>query len=356
MREKLEADFRFVILNPTGGRTTFKIDRRPGKRVSDPRLDAINQKFKLGELTFEAAKKQVEELRYNLYREEKAIKAVVHNSDNQRLRDRYWEAEYSHRELVDPKTAGYELDRAVSALGSLSIHSASKEEIQKAVDQFKGDAQRRIISALKRLLIFAGRTDVKLRKAKPENRRVRTLSEAEFKSVLKHIKLDAIETLMTVAFYTGARIGEIWAMEPQDFNPKSLELKIFQQIDKDGAYRDTKNRHDRTTLVFPKGVKALQEWFLVKSSLDPSIRPHMAEIVKDACKKEFPTNSQKHLVFHDLRHCYARLVRETGLSTEDVADMIGDSLVVAKKHYTNFGPTDAIMDIRRRAIKHKKAA
>lgn len=349
MREKLVADFRFVILNPGHGRAAFKIDRRPGGRVSNPDLDAINREYRAGKLDFQAARKQVEELRYRLYKEARAIRAVTHNTDNERLVERYWKSEYAHRTLQDPKTARSELDRSVAALGMLSIHAASREELQGAVDRFRGNKQRRIVSALQRLLTFAGR-DIKLRREKKEKRRVKSLSEREFKLVLEKVPLESLENLIAVAFYTGARIGECFAMEADDFDEDKLELKIRGQIDKKGLSRDTKNRRDRVTLVFPSGVKYLKKWLALKGSFELSDRPHMAEIVSAACEKAFPGAANKKLTFHDLRHCYARLCREKGLSTEDVADLIGDSLVVAKEHYSGFGASDAIMTIRRKAI------
>lgn len=353
MREKIVAEFRFVILNPGNGRAAFKIDKRPGTRVKDPRLDAINASYKSGRLDFEAARKAVEDLRHSLYKECRAIRAVVGNEDNLRLVEQYWESEYSHRDLQDPKTARYELDRVVDAVGTLSIHTATREELQAVLDKHSGNRQRRLAASLRRLLDFAGRKDIKIRKAKKEKRRVRSLSEKEFKFMLEYIPLDRYDTLMQVAFYTGARIGECFAIQREDFDERKLELKILGQVDKTGSRRDTKNRRDRVTIVLPNGVKALKEWFNICVTFPTKDRAHMAEIVREACIKAFPKDKSKHLTFHDLRHCYARQCRERGLSTEDVADLIGDSLIVAKEHYSGFGESDAIMDLRRKTLVKK---
>jgi len=105
-------------------------------------------------------------------------------------------------------------------------------------------------------------------------------------------------------------------------------------------------------------LEALKRWFGLKHQIDPLTRKYMARILRAACEKAFPGDLKKHLVFHDLRHCYAIMLRERGLTTEDVADLIGDSLLVAKEHYSGFGESPAIMDLRRRAIQRrpKKAA
>lgn len=352
--------FRFTIKHPTSGRRGFQIERREAgssKTIEHPVLDTINANLKSGALSQEDALRNVLDLREQLYKEAGALKAVIGNSDNDKLLERYWKAEYASRQLVDPQTARYELERAVKALGILSIYSATSTELQKVLDNYKGNKQRRIYSKLVILLRYAGRTDVTLRRAKKEKKRVKTLTESDFLKVLPHLPGEAFKILHQVAFYTGARIGECFAMTEADFNEDRLELRIATQIDKQGQERDTKNRKDRVALVFPQGVKALQAWFSLKAEITPEQRKQMARHTRTACETQF-TDASKHLVFHDLRHCYARMIRERGLTTEDVADLIGDSLLVAKEHYTNFGPTDGIMDLRRAAIrkKPKKAA
>lgn len=364
MRRVITGNVRFTIKYPTGGRTRFAIERRTyneqtGKvdsssTVEHPTIKSVNEAYKAGLLDLQKSKANLQELIEQLYKDEKRIKTVPHNQENLRVVDAYWDAKYRRRDLKDPKTAKYALLRAIEAIGSLSIYSASTDEIQDAVDaKFSGNSQRRIVTSLLQLLKFAKRSDVILIKARKEKRRVKYLTEAEFDAVRKHFKLETLEVLHTVAFYTGGRIGELFALKPEDFNETLLELRIQTQIDKEGLERETKNRRERVALVFPAGVKALKRWFQIKHLLDQETRKHIADITRSACKAEFEDNNNKHLVFHDLRHCYAVQCRERGLSTEDVADLIGDSLVVCKEHYTGFGPSSALMDLRRRAIRKK---
>jgi integrase len=357
-----DVPFRFTIKHPTSRRAAFGIEKRryqqkpqkvlSSEAVDHPILDTINENLKAGKIDRETALKNVLDLREQLYREAGATQAVVHNAENRQLLERYWKAEYQHRELVDPQTARYELERAIEALGMHSIYSATQEEIQTVIDKFKGNKQRRIAAKLSILIRFAGRTDVRLRKAKKEKKRVKTLTEPDFVTILSHLPTSVITLLHRVAFYTGARIGECFAMTEADFDEDKLELKIYSQIDKVGVERGTKNRSERVTLVFPAGVSALKAWFAAKSEVTPEQRKRMARYTRAACQAVFK-DPAKHLVFHDLRHCYARMIREKGLTTEDVADLIGDNLIVAKEHYTNFGPTDGIMDLRRQAIRKK---
>jgi integrase len=356
MRKVLkEIPYRLTIKHPTSGRRGFRIERRErgsSKTIEHPTLDTINANIRRGALSQEDALKNVLDLREQLYKEAGAYQVVVHNDQNLALVERYWKEEYAHRELVDPETAKYELDRAIKALGMLSIYSASSAEIQAAISAYTGNRQRRIVAKLLILLRFAGRTDVKLRKAKREKKRVKSLTETDFVTMLSHLPSPVTGLLHRVAFYTGARIGECFAMAEADFNEEKLELRIIGQIDKTGVERGPKTRHDRVTLVFPAGVSALKAWFAAKAEITPEQRKQMARVTRAACEAVFK-DPAKHLVFHDLRHCYARLCREKGLTTEDVADLIGDSLLVAKEHYTNFGPTDGIMDLRRQAIRKK---
>jgi integrase len=356
--------YRFTIKYPTSGRTRFRVEKRKidaatGKVLSSTTLkrhttlEAINDAFKRKTLTREAAEAAVKELVEKLYEEDGAFTAAVFNEDNRKLLNEYWEREYATRDLVDPDTARYELERAVEAVGPLSLFSASREELQRAVDlaatkdrKLKPNKQRRLVMKLQILLRYIGRRDITLRRARPEKRKPRFLPEDDFLDILPHLPTEPIRVLHQVAFYTGARIGECFAMEPHHFDEERLELRIETQIDKDEAERPTKNRRERTTLVFPAGKEALLAWFDMKSQIDTDTRTHMASITRAACLAA----KKKPLVFHDLRHCYAIMCRGKGLSTEDVADLIGDSIIVAKEHYTGFGPTSAIMDLRRAAL------
>ncbi len=354
-----DVTYRFTLKYPRGRRTTFAIERREGGKSTTqklPELVAINAAFARGELSEADAERQAKELIERLYKDAGALRAEVFNGDNHRLLDSYWNKEYGGRTLVDPATAKYEVVRAVEAMGPLSLYVASREEIHKAIEvkKWSPNKVRRIVAALTRLLTHAGR-DLSLRKPKPEKRRVKYLRETEFKQMLQAIPLESLRVLHQVAFYTGGRIGEIFAMEPDCFNEEKLEVRIRTQVDKQGVERDTKNRRERVALIFPSGVKALKKWFELKHKVDPLTRKQMARVTKAACMRVFPSDKKKHLVFHDLRHCYAVMLREKGLSTEDVADLIGDSLIVCKEHYTGFGPTDAIMDARRRALRRSRS-
>lgn len=360
--------YRFAIKHPTSGRTRFRIEKRKvdvatGKLLGsttlkrNATLEAINDAFQRKALTRHAAEAAVKELVESLYKEDNAYLAVVHNEENRKLVDQYWEREYAARDLVDPSTARYELDRAVEALGPLSLYAASREEMQRAVDnaatedhagkkRLRPNKQRRLVAKLQILLRYIGRRDVVLRKARPEKRSVAYLSEPDFLDILPHLPDEPLRLLHQVAFYTGARLGECFAMEPHHFDEGRLELRIATQIDKQGSERPTKNRRERTTLVFPAGKEALLAWFDAKHLVDDDARKRMAQITAAACVEA----KKRALCFHDLRHCYAVMCRGRGMSTEDVADLIGDSIIVAKEHYTGFGPTDAIMDIRRQAL------
>lgn len=360
---KQNCQFRLTIKHPTSGRVRYKIERREkgvSKTLKLPQLDALNRSFKAGKITAEEALKNVLEIREQLYLEAGATTTQVFSTENQQIANDYWKVEYESRELVDPSTARYEIDRAVAALGTLSLRVATAEEIGKCLkaQNLPANKYRRIVAKLRLLLKHIGRTDVRLYRPKPEKRRVRYLSEAEFRKVLPRLVLERLQVMHEVAFYTGARLGEMFAMEPHHFNAKKLELQIEFQMDKKQALRDTKNRRGRTALVFPQGVKALKKWFELKHEIDLVTRKGIAEITKNACKAEFPKDPRKHLTFHALRHCYAVMLRESGLTTEDVADLIGDSIIVAKEHYSGFGESSSLMDLRREAIisRSKKAA
>src|SRR5690606_19972580 len=96
------------------------------------------------------------------------------------LFDKYWAEEYSNRSLNEPDAARNRLLRAIRALGHLSLRSSSREEMQAFIDQnYKGNKQRAIVSALNQLLRWMGR-DIRLRKTREEIKPIKYLKLNEF--------------------------------------------------------------------------------------------------------------------------------------------------------------------------------
>lgn len=337
---------RYRIKYPTCGRARYSIVKeqldlsiKPRfTTVKHPALDALNSSFLAEKISSEIAEKNVREVIERLYKEDGVrVIQVVHNQDNYKVLERYWKAEYEDRDLVDPDTAYHALRRAVEAVGDLPLVSASKDQIQKAINaKYSGNKQRRIVAKLTQILKWLGREDVKLRKNREVKLKVNYLTESDFKKILQYLPSDEIRLLHQVCFYTGCRIGEAFDLDIARYNPKTSTIKVLSQVDKQGQSRETKNRRERTAFVFPQGAKYFEEWVRVRHRIDFKTRDRMARITRAACRKAFANDASKHLKFHDLRHSYAIALLGKGVSITLVAQSIGDSVVVCQKHYIGF--------------------
>lgn len=335
----------FYHQKPGNGRKSFiilRLDVRDGakktSKVNSESLDAVNAAYISGQKSLDACTVLVKEIIQGLYKElERTQPKIVHNSANRQLLDRFWEAEYEHRDLVDPSTAKNAFNRAIEAVGELSLYTATREELQKQVAKnVSGNAQRKVVTDLNLLLKFIKR-DVKLRKNKKQRVEVAYLSLDDFKKTLKFINDVNIRYLAQAAFFTGCRIGELFAIKPQNVVGKFLLVQ--KQIDRGLDRRDTKNRTERKAFIVPEGLEALKNWSEVeKKSEYRNLK--LSEIFKAACKKAFPNDESKWITFHDLRHSYAIHLLSKHVSLSLVSQSLGNSIPVCQEYYAGFVLSD----------------
>lgn len=382
MRSKIKTDvnFRYVIRNPSRGdsegasrRRYFKIE----KRVFDPdtgaamasalaplpeerqqALDAINERFSDGRLVFEAAKLEVEELVETLYQDGRLVLACVYNTKNLKVAEEYLKERYTEArrtKLASFAPAEQETNRAIEALGELSIHAATPKQIQDKIDaSADGDArkQRRLIFKMRAILNWlrpSERWGDRLVPWDEEYGLVKHLTDEEFLLVLSKLPTEHHKILAQVCFHLGCRVGEACALTLSDLKESRNTVLISKQIrgsdHKAGkVIPRTKNKRKREAFIFPAGVSPLKRWIEIKRGLTVLQRRRLAEVIRAACIELWPDDDSKHLVWHDLRHSYAIRLLDKGLTVDDIADMIGDSVIVAKKHYIGFIVSDARMD------------
>ncbi len=333
-------DYSYRIFAPSGAHKSFrilkltKLGRSASVRV--PELKSVNVDYLSGKLRHAEARNLIEQIRDSLYASDGVKKfTLVFNSDNQKILADYWEDEYRPRlvRLIDSATAKAELQRSISALGAVSIRTATRNEIQDAVNtSLTGNAQRRAVSKLNALLKYLGR-NIKLVQAHEVHSEVSYLTPAEFEQVVSKIKDDKIKLLHKVAFSTGMRVGEVVAMEPRYYNSAENSYKILWQIDKNGKKRKTKNRKDRTTFILPGYRKDVERWLAVAPFFDHKLRLRISRYTKNYVGA---AGIPKNLKFHDLRHSYAIKLLSDGVPLSHVAQCIGDSIPVAEKFYVGF--------------------
>ncbi len=344
----MSSRINYILKKPDQTRKTFSVLKRTIAdkkttyvKIENEAIEAINQAFVNGKAK-DACIILAKEVLVNLYKELNRSKIkVVHNSANRDLLEKFWKEEYEHRDLIDFVSSKNDFKRAIEAVGSLSLYSVSREELQKEIAKhIKGNKQRRVVARLNTLLKYIQR-NVKLRKDKKNQSDITYLSEVDFIKMSKFIKDEKLKLMAEVAFYSGCRTGELFAITPNMV--KANVVLVHNQIDREGNKRAPKPRTVRRAFVIEAGRAKVKEWAnLVDKEDFRNVK--FATVIKAACKKAFPDDKTKWVVFHDLRHSYAIYLLSKGISLSLVAQSLGNSVVVCQEHYAGFALADESID------------
>ena len=309
------------------------------ERLERSEVDAVNKAWTAGVFDWDACYAMLKAYRGQLYAKRNAESAKrVFNRDNLGLLDAYWVKEYARRKLVDKDTMRWDLQRAVESCGHLSLLVASAEELEDQLTRwFKGKANnhRRAIDRLHSLLIFTGRSDVRLQKPREEYQEISFLSPSEFAQVVPFLEDVPFQVFAGVALHAGLRVGEILPL--RDNHIQGQVIQVVAQVDKDGCTRPTKNRRRRRAYILPGGEVWLKKWLALPSEERDRVRHKIshAEKFRAACRRA-GLPEDKHCTFHDLRHSYAVHLCQRGASIALVAQCIGDGVGVTEKYYSGF--------------------
>jgi integrase len=326
-----------------GDRSSFKIVRtdkhsygRKYSTVKDSRIVQINVALNKGILTYENAEKQIIQILEEYRNQYNPKRKRIFLDENIDILNKFWKEEYSHRELIDSGTMYRDFKRAISILGTESIVTISQQKLQQLIDtKTSGNKQRRIVTRLRTLLKYIGRNDIKIRKNKKERKRINYLTESDLKTLVRHIENPAMKALVTLAFYSGLRIGEIYALH--ELSLRNNILNVVYQMDEQGTERETKNRRIRKAYLFDEGVQAFHDW--VQSNKSAINRHTVSGFLKSLTFKIFDS-PHKNICFHDLRHSYAILCILKGISLSLIAQSLGNSLSVCQEYYAGFTLSD----------------
>jgi len=345
----------------------------------DDRLKVINKAYKIADDKNEAYEKCLKlalDLQKKLYLEHGLERKTVFNQENYGVLDEFFEWKYGARKTKD-KTAAYnDFRRAVDAVGSIPLQTATKAEIQKAISTADNNKQRRNASRLNMILKYLKR-DIVLDRDKKKRVSVRYLNEKEFASALKLIKDENFRLLYELAFHSGCRMGEIFALTEDDFRAGVLTVNK-QMIRTEEAVRrskqelkakgkpwtnwipkpadlihPTKNEQSRRVVVFKEFASAFKKWCELDYETKFKLRhARLAEVLKAACEQQFSSNPQKHCVAHDLRHSFAiRLLQFVNLTY--VSLQLGNRIEVCQEFYTGYELHDENITVLK-SMMHKK--
>lgn len=345
--------YRIRKANPEKKRKSFAITahiNKDGKvkssTIKSQELDIINMHYQQGLFDFNTALQKCKVVLGSLYRErDDEIPEPDFEDVNLKTLHQYWSNVYSTRDIVDSKGFWHDLKSSIEALGTQSILAASKEELEKALNErwgHKPTKQRRCVSRLNPILEYLNR-GFKLRKMRKVKEPLQYLKISEFQRVVDHLRKEDFQTLCWIALTTGLRKAEIFALKPSD--RRDIQLHVSSQLYPDLTLRETKTRQERRAYIIDEGQKYLDRWFSFSEVRRNKLRNiKHSDILKRACRKVFD-NPEKHCKFHDLRHAYAVILLQQGVPIAHVAHSLGNSVTVCERYYTGFVLTDVGVDL-----------
>jgi len=214
-----------------------------------------------------------------------------------------------------------------------------REGCQKA---YKPATVNRMLALMKRIFNLAIREDMveknpcfKVSLLPENNKRDRVISHAEFQAIISHLPKHA-EDIVTVAYYTGMRSGEILNLTWDRVNLKEGYIDLTAD--------DTKTSEPRriylneTLLEIFSNVGKIRR---IKHQNVFTYRGNPMTTIKhsfqDACKKA----GIKDFRFHDLRHTFNTNMRKAGVDRSVIMKITGHKTMAMFERYNTVDSDDA---------------
>lgn len=301
---------------------------RQTKKISSPYIDDINDRYLLKKISLDEATALLRQFRWNLYLQKSTDSKL--SFGNEKILKKYWKEHYSHRILVDKQAMYNDLKRALLCIEPLCLRNASRIQLQKKLSELEVTKQRRCVARINQILSFSSR-NFKLMAPKKLRHEIQHVSEEEMKLILNGIICPDIKALVGMAFYSGLRLGECFAVEPMDL--KHNHIQVRNQMTRECAIKMTKNRGVRRAFLFNSGLLFANHWANVCIERKHYLRKtrvthHLADFSKATIGRK--------IAFHDLRHSYAILLIKEGVSITLVSQSLGNSAQIANEYYAGF--------------------
>lgn len=163
-----------------------------------------------------------------------------------------------------------------------------------------------------------------------------THSIDDYVSVLKHLEPE-IRCAVQVAFAAHLRVGELLALQVEDYDPATGWLTIDDAVDLNGQPGPTKTKQCRQVIVLDHGREAL-EVHLKNGHTGPMFRGEKGErLSRSTLRKAWVAARQAaglpEFRFHDVRHVGITEVSRTGISIEDLRARSGHASLTALAGY-----------------------
>lgn len=192
---------------------------------------------------------------------------------------------------------------------------------------------------------------VKMPKRKDNKEPRQIWTEAEFERFIASVDNIKYKALFTTLFYCGCRIGELQALQSNDYDGQKLFVHgtFTRKTMDDSQYRitETKNYKSRYVPLPEKATAVLDEWLSYKKAHKISNAyifgendPISLNAIQNAFTRGIEKSAVKKLRIHDLRHSYVSLLMSKGANFGVIAALIGDTLEQVVKTYAHHTEED----------------
>lgn len=304
------------IKRPNGQRKHYGLVGPNGKAVYDERVDAVNRDLDRG-VARDILETRMREIRDSFKRR------MPLDADNLKLANacHNYKVIKKGKHLSRPEAAKGRLMQAVAAMASVSLLTATEEAILTQLATVPERSKYHVRGAVNELLAYAKRS---LRIFNPSPARpdeIVFVRINEFQAAMKDVPPDYRDYLGAL-FATGCRMGEL---------PRARlsgeSAYIPAQLLRTGKTGPTKNRIKRVAPIIPPlraYTERISQWAPEKLDM---VRLENENDMRKALRGALD------IKIHDLRHSYCVEHAAKGANVFELADYIGDTVEVCKRHY-----------------------
>lgn len=171
--------------------------------------------------------------------------------------------------------------------------------------------------------------------------RFRLITEEEFQIIHEEAKKDIFdECIILLAAWGGLRRGEIFALEPSDFNYKECSVNVNKalSLSSEGAYvtKRPKSENGFREVALPEYlINLISKYCKKKRKIEKRLFNMRPDNYTHRFKRLLGRTSLagEDIVFHDLRHYHASWLYRNNIPDLYSADRLGHDVVTMKKIY-----------------------